>query len=373
MLFVPPSAVEQSVKLKSGLRLKILPKTVSLEQVKTLKRELEQEDVCDMDFDLAEVRWQESDVEMLNVFAQDLETAVECLPAREVGDEDVNMRGDEHDDGSDVEEQVPMEEGGEHDEAAPEGEVHSRHDVERVKRALRRLHTNLGHQGVKEMVRVLKHGRASELAVQEARRMHCDICTENVQPKLPRRAIPRQVLDFNERVRLDILSFLHWSDATRSVKCLNIVCHGTLFQMIIPLWSWTTPLDVRSACREGWQRWARDPKQVVLDLAGENLHDIFLDPLELNSVETEVTAAESPWQAGMTEANGRAFKMVFKKMLDSTQPRDKGKYEECVDATVLVRNFLLRIHGFSPCQHVFGRVWFLGSWSRCDRGDNACS
>ena len=221
-----PSEVEQSVKLKSGLDLKNLPKTVSLEQVKTLVRELEQKDVCDMEVDLAEVRWQESDVEMLNVFAQDLETAVECLPAEEDEDEDVNMRGDEHHDGSDVEEQVPMEEGGEHDEAAPEGEVHSRHDVERVKRALRKLHTNLGHPGEKEMVRVLKHGRASELAIQEARRMHCDISAENVQPKLERPAIPRQVLDFNERVGLNTLSLPHRSGATRSVKCLNIVCHG---------------------------------------------------------------------------------------------------------------------------------------------------
>ena len=75
----------------------------------------------------------------------------------------------------------------------------------------------------------------------------------------------------------------------------------------------------------------------------------------MNSVETEVTAAESPWQAGITEANGRAFKMVFKKMLDSTQPGDKGECEECVDATVLARNVLLRTHGFSPCQQVFGR------------------
>ena len=141
--------------------------------------------------------------------------------------------------------------------------------------------------------------------------MHCDICAENVQPKLPRQAIPRQVLDFNERVGLDTLSLPHWSDGTRSVKCLNIVCHGTLYQMIIPLWSGTTALDVRLAYRGGWQRWARDPKQVVLDPAGENLHDIFLDPLELNPVETEVTAAESPWQAGITEENDRAFKMVF--------------------------------------------------------------
>ena len=88
-------------------------------------RELEQENVCDMEVDLAEVRWQESDIEMLNVFAQDLQTAAECLPAEEDEDEDVNMRGDERHDGSDVEEQVPMEEGGEHDEAAPQGEVHS--------------------------------------------------------------------------------------------------------------------------------------------------------------------------------------------------------------------------------------------------------
>ena len=86
------------------------------------------------------------------------------------------------------------------------------------------------------------------------------------------------------------------------------------------------------------------------------IHGIFLDPLELNSVETEVTAAESPWQGGITGANGRAFqKWCSRKMLDSTQPGDKGEYEECVDATVLARNVLLRTHGFSPYQHVFGR------------------
>ena len=127
------------------------------------------------------------------------------------------------------------------------------------------------------------------------------------------------------------------------------------YHMITPLWSGTTALDLRQAYREGWQRWARDAKQVVLHPAGENLHDIFSDPLELNSVETEVTAAESPWQAGIAEANGRANKMVFKKMMKSTQPKDKREYEECIDATGSARNVLLRTHGFSPYQHVFER------------------
>ena len=47
--------------------------------------------------------------------------------------------------------------------------------------------------------------------------------------------------------------------------------------------------------------------------------------------------------------------MVFKKMQDSTQLGEKREYEECIDATVLARNILLRTHGFSPYQHVFGR------------------
>ena len=44
----------------------------------------------------------------------------------------------------------------------------------------------------------------------DAQRMHCDVCAENVQPKLLRLATPRHVLDFNERIGLDILSLPHW-------------------------------------------------------------------------------------------------------------------------------------------------------------------
>ena len=106
--------------------------------------------------------------------------------------------------------------------------------------------------------------------------MHCDVRVEDVQPQLHRPAIPRQVLDFNERLGLDILSLPRWEGFSKSVKCLSIVSHGTLFQMIIP----------------------RDPKEVILDPAGENLHDIFLDPLELNSdpgkLESQKQTVEHP-------------------------------------------------------------------------------
>ena len=136
----------------------------------------------------------------------DLETLVECLPAEEDDAEDIEKPGDELRDGSEGEEQEPMEDGEQRDGSVAEHAGHSKRDLERVKKALMKLHVNLGHPGVKELIRVLKHGRASELAIQEARRMRCDVCAENVQPKLPRPAVPRQVLDFNERQGLNILS-----------------------------------------------------------------------------------------------------------------------------------------------------------------------
>ena len=123
------------------------------------------------------------------------------------------MPGGELLDGSEGEEQEPMMDGEERDGSVAEHASQSKRDLERVKEALMRLHVNLGRPGVKELIRVLKHDRASELASQEARRMRCDVCAETVQAKLPRNAVPRQVLDFNERLGLDIVSL-----------CVTVLC-----------------------------------------------------------------------------------------------------------------------------------------------------
>ena len=163
-------------------------KTASMEQVTNLMRELKQQDVCDMEVDLAEVMWQEADASLWSTLAHEV---VECLPGEEEGVEDIDMASGERRDESEGEGQAPMEDEEQRDGSVAEQEVHSKQDLERVKKALTKLHTNLGHPGVKEMVRVLKHGRASELAIQKERRMHCCVCAENVQPKLLRQAIPR--------------------------------------------------------------------------------------------------------------------------------------------------------------------------------------
>ena len=71
-------------------------------------RELKQQDVCDMEVDLAEVMWQESDASLWSTLARELVTVVECLPAKEEGAEETDMPSDERRDESEGQGQAPM-------------------------------------------------------------------------------------------------------------------------------------------------------------------------------------------------------------------------------------------------------------------------
>ena len=75
---------------------------------------------------------------------------VECRPAEEDDVEDKEMSGDELRDGSEGEEQEPLEDGEQRDGSVTEHASHPKRDLGRVKKALK-LHVNLGHPGVKEL------------------------------------------------------------------------------------------------------------------------------------------------------------------------------------------------------------------------------
>ena len=92
-------------------------------------QKLKQQDVCDMEVDLAEVMWQESDATIWNTLAHELETLTECLPAEKDDVEDIEMPGDELRDESEFEEQAPMEDEEQRDGSVAEHEGHSKQDL----------------------------------------------------------------------------------------------------------------------------------------------------------------------------------------------------------------------------------------------------
>ena len=75
---------------------------------------------------------------------------------------------------------------------------------EQVLRSLRKLHDNLGHPSSANLARVLKHGGASQVAIDLSRELQCDICKAQKAPASPPPAQTNRVTGFNERVGLDV-------------------------------------------------------------------------------------------------------------------------------------------------------------------------
>ena len=131
---------------------------------------------------------------------------VECLPAEEEEREDVDMPSDDRRGESKGERQAPMEDGEQRDGSVAEQEVHSKQDLERVKKSVQKTPYQPGtpwSEGNGPRVET----RSSFGVGNPTQRMHCDVCAENVQPKLHRPAIPRQVLDFNDSMNVQVWTF----------------------------------------------------------------------------------------------------------------------------------------------------------------------
>lgn len=73
--------------------------------------------------------------------------------------------------------------------------------------ALKRLHQNLGHPPMRELVRHLRLGGASHDMIEGAEKLVCKTCAQCSQPKPHKVAKPAALLDFNEAVAIDILFF----------------------------------------------------------------------------------------------------------------------------------------------------------------------
>lgn len=66
------------------------------------------------------------------------------------------------------------------------------------------------------------------------------------------------------------------------------------------------------------------------------------------------TPAESPWSNGLCEKHGGLWKSIFYKAAEDCQPRSRCEFNELFDKVTQSKNSMMRKHGFSPYQHVFG-------------------
>ena len=226
-------------------------------------------------------------------------------------------------------------------------------DPEKVKQLLIKLHRNLRHPSNLDLVRVLKHGQASDLAIKLARELSCDFCTARKAPSAPNPGKVSTVTEFNQRIGLDV-KFLQGWKPNQKISALNIVDHATSYQLMLPFFETETSALIRKLYLERWVQWAGPPKEVILDPARTNLGKAMVEPVELEGTHVHVTAAGAHWQLGKTEVHGGWFNRVLIKVLESHNPQSKEEWLECV-VHAHIKNQMIQSYGFTPSQRVFGR------------------
>ena len=214
---------------------------------------------------------------------------------------------------------------------------------------IEKAHRGLGHPSKERFLRILRAGRASSLIQALAKTYECSQCREEQRPKPWRRAAPPRELSFNEVVGVDTLT-LKFQE--HRIQCLNCICWGTRYQMIIPLKEGTAA-HVREAYRQ-WIKLFGAPKVVKPDLGREFLQE-FAYRCGTDGSTVDPSSLEAPTQAAITEREGKSFKMIFAKAsIELGRSLSLEEIHELIDITCMTKNRLTHKSGYSAIHRVFG-------------------
>ena len=136
-----------------------------------------------------------------------------------------------------------------------------------LKLAIKRIHCNLGHARLPDMLRALRVSRASEVAIKACRLFRCKECPRLLEPKIPRPSKLPIVDEFGVMVGMDV--FEEKDSNGENWSWLNIVDQGTGFQVCCLLQSkMPTSQEILEAFETSWANWAGMPEYgVIVDRA----------------------------------------------------------------------------------------------------------
>ena len=231
-----------------------------------------------------------------------------------------------------------------------------------LKLAIRRVHVNLGHAPIPQMLRALRVSRASEVAIRACRLFRCVECPRVQAPKQPRPSKLPLTEEFNVQLGVDVLEC---KDANgQSWSWLNILCQGTTFQICVLLTETSrnpTSEAVLEAFDLGWTSWASFPERGVFSDRAKPFLAQFSEALAAEGCYFEAAARASPWQLGQIERHGAIWKNMMKKVVWSEQVAGRESMLHATAAVNQAKNSLVRKSGFSPMQWVLGRNMRLPS------------
>ncbi|CAE7457471.1 unnamed protein product, partial [Symbiodinium necroappetens] len=213
---------------------------------------------------------------------------------------------------------------------------------------LRRVHTNLGHPSTATLVRHLAHSGASELAVQCARKLKCEVCRRVQPPRQPRPAKPFTPQRFNDKLGLDVL----W------LKDIRGKLHGYLSQVdeatcyhVLSYLADRTEEEVMKVLINGWMSFFGPPDSLVLDADG-CFRGYRFETLQAQcATQVRYVPADAHYQLGRTERHGQAIKYIVQRLVSQFSPVGAAELNVITAMAAFAKNNLLnRSGGVEACQ-----------------------
>ena len=122
-------------------------------------------------------------------------------------------------------------------------------NAERIKASLGKLHLNLGHPTNNQLVRILKHGGASQEVLDAAKAFTCSQCLASVRPQPALPAQAERVTVFNQRVGVDVKYLNGWLPNQR-IPTVNILDYASSLQIMVPLFQKENSQNIRQAIQD---------------------------------------------------------------------------------------------------------------------------
>ena len=217
---------------------------------------------------------------------------------------------------------------------------------------MRRLHTNLGHPSTATMVRQLTSAGASDVAIQAARHLRCEVCLRVQPPREPRPAKPTLPRRFNDRLDLDVLWLKDIRGKTHGY--LSQVDDATCYHVLNYLHN-RSEEEVMKLLINGWFAFFGPPDEMLLDSDG-SFRGYRFETLQAQcAVKVRYAPADAHYQMGRAERHGQAIKYIVQRLVSQFAPVGAQELNMLVTLAAAAKNNLMRRAGSSPAQWVYGR------------------
>lgn len=135
---------------------------------------------------------------------------------------------------------------------------------------------------------------------------------------------------------------------------LNIVDAASGFQVVVYITRRTSEcvIEVYERC---WASWAGHPVTVVVDVGPEFTSTEFCEHLEASGVMPHHIPVEAPWQNGIAERHGGAFKVTLAAVVAEHAPVGLADMQTAANVVTQSKNDEINETGFSASQWILGK------------------